>query len=85
MIFGSLPTVFLGAILYITGLINMLRSIEIIAWTTLVFAILLWIADKFKVEKKMDSNLNLKSIVFSSGGFHLKLCLPQLRELCTQQ
>ena len=61
MIFGSLPTIFLGAILYITGLINLLRSIEIIAWTTLVFAILLWIADKFKVEKKIESNLNLKS------------------------
>ena len=75
MIFGSLPTIFLGAILYITGLINLLRSIEIIACTTLVFAILLWIADKFKVEKKIDSNLNVKSIFFI-GLFQMLSLIP---------
>ena len=75
MIFGSLPTIFLGAILYITGLINILRSIEIIAWTTLAFAILLWIADRFKVERKIDSNLNVKSIFFI-GLFQMLSLIP---------
>ena len=75
MIFGSLPTIFLGAILYITGLINLLRSIEIIAWTTFIFAILLWVADKFKVEKKIDSNLNITSILLI-GLFQMLSLIP---------
>ena len=75
MIFGSLPTIFLGAILYITGLINLLRSIEIIAWTTFLFAILLWVADKFKVEKKIDSDLNILSILLI-GLFQMLSLIP---------
>jgi len=75
MIFGSLPTIFLGAILYITGLINLLRSIEIIAWTTFIFAILLWVADKFKVEKKIDSDLNIISILLI-GLFQMLSLIP---------
>ena len=52
MIFGSLPLIILGAIIYKTGLINYFRNIEVIAWTTLIFALLLYIADKFENKKK---------------------------------
>ena len=31
--------------------ISKFRNIEIIAWTTLIFGILLYISDKFKTEK----------------------------------
>ena len=36
-----------------TGLINYFRNIEIIAWTTIIFAIFLYVADKFTIKKKL--------------------------------
>jgi undecaprenyl-diphosphatase len=52
--------------LYSTGIIYELRNIKIIAWTTLIFGILLFIADKNHFDKKISSNLNLQSILFIS-------------------
>mgnify|MGYP003300247596 CR=1 FL=1 len=48
MIFGSAPVIIVGAILYQTNLISYLRNIEIIAWTTLIFGVLLYFSDKNK-------------------------------------
>ena len=74
MIFGSLPTIFRCNFIYYR--INKpLRSIEIIAWTTFIFAILLWVADKFKVEKKIDSDLNITSILLI-GLFQMLSLIP---------
>ena len=63
IIFGSLPIIIVGAIIYQTNLITYLRNIEIIAWTTLIFAILLYFADKVKVKKKLNAKLNLSTII----------------------
>ena len=63
MIFGSAPVIIVGAILYQTNLISYLRNIEIIAWTTLIFAILLYFADKVKVNKKLNTKLNLRLLL----------------------
>jgi undecaprenyl-diphosphatase len=52
--------------LYSTGIIHELRSIKIIAWTTLIFGVILFIADKNRFDKKISSNLNLQSILFIS-------------------
>jgi undecaprenyl-diphosphatase len=52
--------------LYSTGIIHELRSIKIIAWTTLIFGVILFIADKNQFDKKISSNLNLQSILFIS-------------------
>ena len=43
-----------------------LRNIKIIAWTTLIFGIVLFIADRNRFDKKISSNLNLQSILFIS-------------------
>ena len=48
---GSLPLFIVGFLIYYTGLINYLRNIEIIAWSTLIFGILLYFSDKFKTNK----------------------------------
>ena len=66
MIIGSLPTIIVGLILYTTGFIHYLRDLELIAWTTLIFAILLYISDKFKIKKSLERNLSLKSILIIS-------------------
>ena len=60
MIFGSIPLIIVGYILYKTELIYVLRDIKIIAWTTLIFGIILYFADKCRFDKKISSNLNLK-------------------------
>ena len=66
IILGSIPLIIVGYILYSTGIIHELRNIKIIAWTTLIFGIILFIADKNRFDKKISSNLNLQSILFIS-------------------
>jgi len=66
IIIGSIPLMLVGYVLYSTGIIYELRSIKIIAWTTLIFGIVLFVADKNRFDKKISSNLNLRSILFIS-------------------
>ena len=75
MVLGSLPVIILGAIIYKTGLINYFRNIEVIAWTTLIFALLLYIADKFENKKKIETDLELKSILII-GVFQTLALVP---------
>ena len=62
IILGSIPLIIVGYILYSTNLIYQLRDIKVIAWTTLIFGILLYFADKSHFDKKISSNLNFKTI-----------------------
>ena len=66
IIVGSIPLIIVGYILYSTGIIHELRNIKIIAWTTMIFGVFLFIADKNRFDKKISSNLNLQSILFIS-------------------
>ena len=51
--FGSVPLIVVGLILYSTELIYNLRNIKVIAWSTLIFGILLFFSDKKKIKKKI--------------------------------
>jgi len=64
IIFGSVPLIIVGYILYVTELIHLLRNIKIIAWTTLIFGIVLYIADKNDFNKNIKSNLNFRTILY---------------------
>ena len=75
MIFGSIPLIIFGYILYITELIYVLRDVRIIAWSTLIFGIILYLADKRKFDKKISSNLNLKIILYI-GFFQILALIP---------
>ena len=75
IIIGSVPVIIVGAILYQTNLISYLRNIEIIAWTTLIFAFLLYFADKVKVNKKLNAKLDLRTIVII-GCFQILALIP---------
>ena len=55
---SSLPVMIVGFLLVETGVIDQIRNIKIIAWTTLIFGFLLYFSDKFKLEKKLDKNFN---------------------------
>ena len=63
MVVGSLPLIIFGYFLYITETIYLLRNVKVIAWTTLFFGIILYLADKRKVDKNISSNLNIRSIL----------------------
>ncbi len=75
IILGSIPLIIVGYILYNTNLINQLRNLEVIAWTTLIFAIILYISDKNQFDKKISSNLNFQSIIFI-GFFQIFSLVP---------
>jgi len=63
IIIGSTPLVIIGYILFYSGIINIFRNVEVIAWTTLIFGILLYLSDRSSVKKKINSNFTLKSAV----------------------
>ena len=75
MIFGSIPLIVVGYLLYKTELIYVLRDIRIIAWTTLIFGIILYLADKCRFDKKISPNLNLKIILYI-GLFQILALIP---------
>ena len=64
LIIGSLPLILFGYLLYSTNLIVLLRDVKIIAFTTLIFGIMLYFSDQRKMKKNISSNLNLRTILF---------------------
>jgi len=66
IIVGSIPLIIVGYVLYSTGIIYELRDVKVIAWATLIFGVVLYVADRNRFDKKISSNLNLRSIFFIS-------------------
>ena len=75
IIIGSIPLMIFGYILQSTEIIHLLRNIEVIAWTTLFFAIILYFADQRKIDKNISTNLNIKSIILI-GLFQILALIP---------
>ena len=72
---GTIPIIPAGYILHQTGLINHLRSLEIIGWKSLIFGILLYISDKVKVTKKIDTEFTNRSAIII-GIFQVIALIP---------
>ena len=66
IILGSIPLIIVGYVLHSTGIIYDLRNVKVIAWTTLIFGIILYVADKSRFDRKISTNLNFNSILFIS-------------------
>ena len=64
ILIGSMPIIIFGYILYSTEIINLIRNIEIIVWTTLFFGLVLFISDKRDTNQNISTNLNIKTILF---------------------
>jgi undecaprenyl-diphosphatase len=64
IIIASLPIMFFGFFLVQTNLIEKIRNIQVIGWTTLVFGILLYISDRFKLKKIISNDFSYKSAIF---------------------
>jgi undecaprenyl-diphosphatase len=72
---ASLPVIFFGWILVEFAIIEHLRNLKIIGWTTFLFGILLLISDRCKTKKKMYSNLSLYSALLI-GFFQILSLVP---------
>ena len=60
---SSIPVMIMGIILVKTDLVNNLRTIEIIGWTTLIFGILLYFSDRFRLDKNLKSDFSYKDAI----------------------
>ena len=75
IIISTIPLIFVGYIIYITGLIEQLRSLELIAWMSLIFGIILYLSDKKKITKKIEKHFGIKeAIIF--GLFQILALIP---------
>lgn len=75
ILISSTPVMFCGFLLIQTNLIEKIRNIEIIGWTTLVFGILLFISDKYKLKKTINTNFDSKAVIFI-GLFQVLSLVP---------
>ena len=64
ILISSIPVMLVGFILVQFDLIDHLRNIKIIAWTTIIFGLLLFVSDKFEIKKSMSNSFNYKSAIF---------------------
>lgn len=73
VIIASIPIFIIGYILIELKIISNLRTIEIMGWTTIIFGILLYFSDKFKIKLKMKNNFTFKNAIII--GFYQTLAL----------
>ena len=75
ILISSIPVMLVGFYLVETGMIEKIRNIKIIAFTTLIFGVLLYISDRFKLEKNIENNFTYKSAIFI-GCFQILSLIP---------
>ena len=75
IIIASFPIILSGYLIAESGIINDLRSLKIIGWTTVLFGILLYFSDKMENEKNVEINLDLKSALII-GFLHIFSLIP---------
>ena len=75
IVLGSLPLIIIGYLVYTYNLIDYFRNVKVIALATLFFGILLYIADKNKFLKKIDTDFNIKSVLII-GFFQILALIP---------
>ena len=75
ILISSIPVVMVGFFLIETGIIEKIRNIKVIAFTTIIFGILLYISDKFRLEKNINKDFTFKSALFI-GFFQIFSLVP---------
>jgi undecaprenyl-diphosphatase len=75
ILIGTIPIIPIGYIFYQTGIIDQLRSLEVIGWMSLIFAILLYISDKTKIKKKINTDFSKQSVIII-GLFQVLALIP---------
>ena len=75
ILISTIPIIPVGFVLLKTGLINLLSSLEVIAWMSLLFGLLLFISDRSKTNNKIETNFTIKSAIII-GLFQVLALIP---------
>ena len=75
ILIGTIPIIPVGYILYQTEIIYQLRTLEMIGWMSLVFGILLYLSDRVKITKKIETSFTNKSAIII-GMFQVLALIP---------
>ena len=75
ILMGSLPIIPVGYLLYQSGMMEHLRSLEVIGWMSLIFGILLYLSDKSKTTNKIETKFTYMSALFI-GLFQILALIP---------
>lgn len=63
LIIATIPAVLAGAVLALTGWVDLLRNTTIIGWTMIIFGVLLWVAHRFSPEARPVTQWGLRDAV----------------------
>ena len=75
IIISTIPVMIVGFILIKFNLVDYIRNLKTIGWTTIIFGILLYLSDKCKNTKKLNKNLTYKSSLII-GLFQILSLIP---------
>ncbi len=56
-------------------MISNLRTLEVMGWTTIIFGLLLYVSDKFQLDRNIENNLNIKNVIVI-GCFQILALIP---------
>ncbi len=75
IILSSIPILLIAFIIVQTNLLEQIRNIKVIGWMTYIFGILLYLSDKFNVDKNIEEDFNYKSAIII-GLFQILSLIP---------
>ena len=75
LIIGSLPLIIIGYIFYNYNFYENLRTLHVIAWSTLIFGVALYFSDKFVTKKSFKKDLSIKNVIII-GLFQILSLIP---------
>lgn len=75
IVFSSIPVIISGYILVQTNMIEQLRNLKMIGWTTFIFGILLFFSDKFNLKKNLRNDFSFKNALII-GLFQILSLVP---------
>ena len=75
IIISSIPLGVVGFFLIKYEIISSLRTLEIMGWTTIIFGLLLYVSDKFKLNQNIEKNFSIKNAIIV-GCFQVLALVP---------
>ena len=75
ILISSIPVMVAGFFLVEMNLIQEIRNLKIIGWTTLIFGLLLFVSDRLNLEKNLSKDFNVKSAIII-GIFQMISLVP---------
>lgn len=63
LILATIPVIVAGLLFKVFGIDDALRSVKVIAWTTLIFGLVLWVADRFGGDTKTSEDWSVRDAV----------------------